>query len=364
MGRGPWANALRTGAIVLGTKTVAGPARERVRPVFPDAAWQRRIPVEVGLDPARLAALSEWVGGRGCVVRYGYLVFEWGDPCRPGDVASAAKPVITTLLLLAIQEGRIGSVDEPVAKFEPRLRALNGGKDAAITWRHLANQTSGYGLIEPPGHAYAYNDYALALYYDVLTEKVYGEPGTALLRRMLAEPLQFEDAVTFTAFGPRDRPGRLAISPRDFARFGLLYLRGGRWRERQILREELVRLAIGTPLPAGMPLASGREAEMLPGQRTLGGGKQITPIGPGYYTFNWWVNGRDRDRRALFVNAPSETIVASGHGGRRALWLFPRWDLVVSWNDTRADDHDRCPGNPDTTINRALRHLGEAVIDG
>ena len=43
-----------------------------------------------------------------------------------------------------------------------------GGKDASITWRHLASQTSGYGLGEAPGKAYAYNDSALALYYDTL----------------------------------------------------------------------------------------------------------------------------------------------------------------------------------------------------
>jgi len=349
--------------IAIGLATAAGKARERPRQVFPDAAWERRPPAAVGLDPARLAALVDLVGGRGCLVRRGYLVFEWGDTARAGDVASACKPVISTLLLLAIQEGRIGSVDDPVANFEPRLRELNGGKDATITWRHLAHQTSGYGLIEPPGIAYAYNDYALALYYDVLTEKVYREPGTALLRRTLAEPLRFQDPVTFTAFGPHDRPGRLAISPRDFARFGLLYLRGGRWGERQILREDLVRLAIGSPLPAHTPLASGREAEMLPGQRTLGGGKQITAIRPGYYSFNWWVNRRDRQGRTLFVAAPPDTIVASGHGGRRALWLFPGWDLIVSWNDAQADDQDRCPGNPDTTLNRAVRLIREAILD-
>ena len=102
---------------------------------------------------------------------------------------------------------------------------------------------------------------------------------------------------------------------------------------------------------------------MLPGQRTLGGGKQITAIRPGYYSFNWWVNGRDRQGRTLFVAAPPDTIVASGHGGRRALWLFPGWDLIVSWNDAQADDQDRCPGNPDTTLNRAVRLIREAILD-
>ena len=127
----------------------------------------------------------------GCVVRGGYMVFAWGDQGKSSDVASAFKPVLSTLLLMAIQEGKIAGVDEPVARSEPRLTTLNEGKDAAITWRHLASQTSGYGWSERPGAAYAYNDYALALYYDTLTEKVFGTNGTEVLRTRLAVPLQF-----------------------------------------------------------------------------------------------------------------------------------------------------------------------------
>jgi CubicO group peptidase (beta-lactamase class C family) len=71
------------------------------------------------------------------------MAFAWGDPAKSSDVASAFKPLLTTLLFMAIQEGKLGSVDDRVAVFEPRLQSLNGGKDAGITWRHLASQTSG-----------------------------------------------------------------------------------------------------------------------------------------------------------------------------------------------------------------------------
>lgn len=56
---------------------------------------------------------------------------------------------------------------------EPRLRALSRGTDAGITRRYLASQTSGYGLPEAPGNAYAYNEFALALCCDTLTRHVY-----------------------------------------------------------------------------------------------------------------------------------------------------------------------------------------------
>ncbi|HEY7312691.1 MAG TPA: hypothetical protein VH643_25220 [Gemmataceae bacterium] len=100
---------------------------------------------------------------------------------------------------------------------------------------------------------------------------------------------------------------------------------------------------------------------MLPKQRSLGGGKNITRVGPGYYSFNWWLNGTDKDGRCLFVDAPPDAFVASGHGGERMLWIFPSLDLVVAWNDGRIDDHDASPGNAKTKCNQAARLIGEAA---
>jgi CubicO group peptidase (beta-lactamase class C family) len=329
--------------------------------VFPGAHWESRTPEQVGLARENLDALKELVGGRGCVVRHGYMVYSWGDQARSADVASAFKPVLSTLLLLAVQEGRLNSVDELVADFEPRLKSLNGGKDAAITWRHLASQTSGYGLVESPGAAYSYNDFALALYYVVLTQKVFKTNGTEVLRSRLAEPLQFEDDFTFNAFRRPDRDGRLALSVRDFARIGLLYLRNGRWRDHQVIQPEFIRMAITSPIAVDTPLASGREADLLPGQHSIGGGKTITPVGPGYYSFNWWLNRTNQAGQRLFVDAPPDTYIASGHGGKRTLWILPSLDLIVSWNDSPIGDHDSSPGNPKAKVNQAARRMVEAV---
>jgi len=333
-------------------------AVEPVRSVYPGARWDSRPPEEVGLNASKLKELAVLVGGRGCVVRHGYMCFTWGDVTRSADVASAMKPVISTLLLMAVQEGRLTSVDARVAEHEPGLKALNGGKDAGITWRHLASMTSGYGLAEAPGQAWAYNDYAIALYYDTLTQKVFRQDGTEVLRSRLGQVLGFEDEYSFQAFG---RPGRLAISVRDFARFGLLWLRGGRWRERQVLSPALVRVALNSPVAPDTPRTSGREADMLAGQRTVGGGKDQTPTGPGYYSFNWWLNRKDSQGRRLFVDAPEDLFVASGHGGVRAVWVLPGLDMVVSWNDATADDHDASPGNPNTKCSRAVRLMVEAA---
>jgi CubicO group peptidase (beta-lactamase class C family) len=329
--------------------------------VFPGAHWETRTPEQVGLSRAKLAALQNLVGGRGCVVRHGYQVFSWGDQSLSSDLASAFKPVLSTLLLMAVQEGRLKSVDEQVAEFDPRLKLLNQGKDGGITWRQLASQTSGYGLIEAPGAAYAYNDYALALYYDVLTRKVFQTNSNEILRTHLAGPLQFEDAFTFNALRWPDRDGRLALSVRDFARFGLLYLHDGCWRDQQLLKPELIRMAINSPIPPETPLTSGHEADMLPGQNSIGGTRNITPVGPGYYSFNWWLNRTNRAGQRLFVDAPPDAYVASGHGGQRMLWIFPSLDLIVCWNDSPIDDHDKSPGNRDAKCNQAAKLIREAA---
>ena len=331
---------------------------------YPAQHWATRAPEQAGMSPEKLDALRDLVGGRGCVARHGFMVYSWGDQSKSSDVASAMKPVLSTLLLMAVQEGRLKSVEEPVAKFDPRLKTLNNGKDAGITWRHLASQTSGYGLVEAPGQAWSYNDYALALYYDTLMQGVFGTNGTEVLRTRIAEPLQFEDRCTFEAFGSNDRPGRLALSARDFARFGLLYLRHGKWRDKQLLDPNLGDMAVSSPLTADTPLTSGKGADMLPHQRSIGGGKNITPIGPGYYSFNWWLDRTNKLGQRLFVDAPPDTYVAAGHGGMRMLWIVPGLDLIVCWNDSKIEDHDASPGNPNTQCNQAGKLMTEAVLDG
>jgi CubicO group peptidase (beta-lactamase class C family) len=326
------------------------------------AEWERRAPDQAGLDEKALDALAHLAGGRGCVVRHGCLVYTWGDAAKRGDVASACKPWFTHFLLKAMEDGRIANLDEKVAKYEPRLAALNaalGHKDAEITWRHMANQVSCYGVAEKPGAAFCYNDWQMALFWDLLFTKVYGASydtvDETVLRPLLADPLQCQDKPTLMAFGTKERPGRVAVSPRDFARFGLLYLRQGNWRGKQLLKAEYVKLATTSPLPAELPQSLGKAAEMLAQQRTLGSDKvpdnQCGHVGS--YSFLWWTNGVDRAGRRHWPAAPVETYGVFGHGGIRAMVVLPPLDLIVSWNDTQIRGADK--------ENEALRLVVGAV---
>ena len=184
---------------------------------FPGTDWETQTPAAVGLDVTRLDAVQAYLGGRGCIVRHGYLVYTWGDVTARGDVASAAKPWYSTLLFKAVEEGRLASLDTLAVEFEPRLSALNaslGYKDTNITFRHFANQTSCYGVQESPGTAYDYNDWQMALFWDTLFLKVYGATyanvDATVLQPTLSGILQCQDNPTFLAFGAGDRPGRLA----------------------------------------------------------------------------------------------------------------------------------------------------------
>lgn len=331
--------------------------------VYPAKTWQAKKPEEVGLDIAKLDVLKEYVGGRGCVARHGYMVYSWGDVSKRADVASAAKAVYSHFLFKAVEEGKIPGLDQPVGEWQPALKNINKAldyKDRNIKWRDMANQTSCYGLEEPPGTAFDYNDWQMALFWDTLFLKVYGATyenvDEKIFHPMLADQIQCEDNPSFIAFGVKDRPGRLAISVRDFARYGLLYLCKGKWNEKQIISEKHAVMAVTEPLPNSIPRATGAASEMISGQRSIGSrnipDNQCDHIGS--YSWLWWVNGVDRDGKRHWPDAPVKAYGAFGHGGPRAMVVIPELDLIISWNDAEIKSRDM--------ENNALKYLIDSLL--
>jgi len=333
--------------------------------VFPGQTWATRTPAQVGMNIAKLKAFSTFVGGRGCVVRHGYMVYSWGDVGRRADVASACKPFYSHFLFKAIEDGKIQSVDQPVVRWEPRLGQINkdlGYKDRKIRWRDLANQTSCYQLVETPGSAFDYNDWQMALFWDTLFLKVYGATydnvDKSVFHPLLTDPLQCQDNPTMMAFGTHDRPGRVGISVRDFARFGLLYLHQGDWHGKQLISRAHAKLAVTSPLPNSISRAGNKGAEMIPGQHSLGSrnrpDNQTDHFGS--YSWLWWINGVDRHGTQMFPDAPPDLYGAFGHGGPRAMWVIPSLDIVVSYNDARMKTWVSGRDNPTNTAMRLLVH--------
>ena len=318
--------------------------------VFPGQTWTTKPPTEVGMNAVALKAFSNRVGGRGCVVRHGYLVYTWGNAGKRGDVASACKPWFSHFLFKALEDGKLENVDEPIAqRWEPRLKNLNpdlGFKDRQITWRHFATQTSCYEISDQPGTAYCYNDWQMALFFDLLFLKVYGATNETVdqqvLHPMLTDELQCQDEPTFMAFGTTNRPGRVGVSPRDFCRFGLLYLHQGNWNGKRLLSEQYAVMAVSSPLSNAIPRASGTAAEMLPAQRSLGSMKQPDNQCDhlGSYSWLWWMNGVDREGKRHWPDAPEDLYGCFGHGGPRVMIVIPSLDLVMSWNDANVTSRE------------------------
>jgi CubicO group peptidase (beta-lactamase class C family) len=309
------------------------PDRERV----PGRHWSRISPEEAGFDEKALDAIMEPIGGAGCIVQHGRLVYEWGDTLFCNDVASSIKTFYTFWVLQAVQNGRLQSLDDPVLDWVPALAVLNadlGFKDRKITFRHLLEQTSGYGLSERPGEAFAYNDFGTGLLTWTVLNLLSGLPpeqvDDLLNGEGLGEIIGFEHQPTL--LHPFSKECRIRISTLDLARFGLLFLRGGQWAGTEVLREDLFELAVSEPRTPRLPRTSGVETECWDAIPSFGGGMNLKDsLGClGYY---WWFNRETGDGTRLLPAAPADTFMGMGYGGRFCFVLIPELDMEIVWVD-------------------------------
>ncbi|MBX7209422.1 MAG: serine hydrolase [Verrucomicrobiaceae bacterium] len=321
----------------------AAPARRQVRAAR--EPWPAIDLDAAGLDKEKLDQFANAVRGHGAIIRHDAVAYTWGDPGKPLDIASASKAVYSFLVLKAVEDGLIPGLDQPVVQWMPELASLNAAlnhKDTRITWRHLINQTSCYGVREEPGTAFDYNDYQTGFLWMLIFEKLHHTGGTdaiRVLQEKLFNPTGAADKPSFRPMESNSKLHRLVISPLDLARFGSLFLHDGKWKGRQILSAGHVRLVREQPLPLTLPRTAGLDADMLPGAPSYGGGKnQDDHLGS--YSQMWWLNKRDTAGRLLFPSAPGDAMAAIGYGGEKVLMVVPSLDLIISWN---TDNFTRAP---------------------
>jgi len=230
---------------------------------------------------------------------------------RTGGLAFLAKPVLSTLLFFAIQEGKLSGVDTPIESFGWKLSA----KDRGITFRQLANMVSGYARPETPGAAWAYNDYAIQLYQLTLFDKVFREePEAAAMHPRRLGALGLEDGLAFSA------NRRLSASVRDFARIAWFWLNRGNWGASNCSTG-----VSSTSMPPAGSLQTPQTAQAKTDDYleigTFGGGSDhFTEYGAGIYGFNWWFNstGRLHPDRRTWPAAPADAFMSIGAGGNCA----------------------------------------------
>jgi CubicO group peptidase (beta-lactamase class C family) len=197
---------------------------------------------------------------------------------------SAAKSFVSTLVGLAIDEGLIGSVEDPVTDYLPEL-AERDQRFKEITLRDLLSMSSGiryeeggfpwpfgddtytyYGVdlrdvalnrVEidgPPGLAWHYNNYH-PLLLGLVLERVTGSTVSDFMARRLWQPLGAEADATWNLDSERSgfekMESGLNARPVDYARFGLLFLHNGEWNGRRIVSEDWVRAASGADPSSG-----------------------------------------------------------------------------------------------------------------
>jgi hypothetical protein len=276
----------------------------------------------------------------GIILRQGYIVGEWGETKRVDMTFSVTKSFVSTLAGLALDRGLIQDVNHMVKDYVD-----DGGFDSAqnskITWNQLLNQTSEWqGTLwnkpdwahsrpnenpatwpnrKPgePGSRWEYNDVrvnrlALALL------RVWRRPLPQVFREYVMDPIGasrswewhgYENSwVTIDGMrmqsvsGGGHWGGGMWINARDMARFGLLSIRNGRWKERQILSEKWIRMA-----------------------------KTPTVLNPNYGYMNWFLN----TNRKEWPSVPDTTFCHIG-AGTNAICAIPEYDIVavVRWIET------------------------------
>jgi CubicO group peptidase (beta-lactamase class C family) len=182
---------------------------------------------------------------------------------------SVAKSVTSALVGIAIQEGFIKSVDDPITSYLPEL-AEQGF--ASITIKNLLTMRSGIRyrlhdfpwdeepiayfypdltrlllsdltIIEPPGQAFHYNDYNTELLGLILRRVTHDSP-SEFLQEKIWKPLGMEYPATWSIDSDQDGSelAFVLLNARaiDFAKFGLLFLHNGNWNGKQIVPEQWV----------------------------------------------------------------------------------------------------------------------------
>jgi CubicO group peptidase (beta-lactamase class C family) len=304
---------------------------------FPGATWEMyAIPEEAGWSSDKLSAAKAFYDEASSdaflVVFDGAVLVAWGDISRRYMCHSVRKSYLSALFGIHVDEGTIDldktlselNIDDepPLMEEEKQARIIHLLQSRSGVFHAAAYETPKMKERRPargskkPGEFWYYNNWDFNALCTIFEKEakvgVFEE-----FKRRIAEPLQMEDFRLMDAYYHLE--GQHSIHPaypfrmsaRDMARFGLLFLREGKWKNLEIIPEEWVEES-----RRGYSWASHWE---------------------GYgYGYMWWVNVDETDRKFGMY-------AALGYGGHM-IAVLPEENLVV--------------------VNRANTYLGESTEKG
>jgi CubicO group peptidase (beta-lactamase class C family) len=289
------------------------------------------------------------------------------------NIFSVTKSVISTLIGLAISEGRL-RLNERLSQMLPRYAADMTPRVARVTLRQLLTHTAGFpdasstydiGRVSPPdwvryilkrqdstpGEEFHYSNYGVHLLSPILVQAT-GQSVLTYARTHLFNPLgipttpaaqpladqahlaEYERAGFAWPVDPQGfhtAASDLKLRPQDMVRFGRLFLQAGQWNGRQVVPGSWVRQATtaqaGTAFTAFTPYDDFR------------------PTGYGYL---WWVTTADH----------TAAFFALGYGGQ-LIEVVPQRHLVIVIS-TYVD-----PKTGNEMVNgNDLQRLANAIVTG
>jgi CubicO group peptidase (beta-lactamase class C family) len=327
----PAVSLILSAVVAVGLASVFGhvQAQELNKQTFwPDKTWKvASSPETVGWSSEKLAAARAY--GESIhtsavmIVKGGEVVYQWGDYDKKITSYSVRKSLISALYGIYSAEGVI-DVDEtleqlgiddspdPLTKQEKQARIVDILRARSGVYHPVDFETPDQKESRPvrgshaPGTFWFYNNWDFNVLGTIFEKKTGKKIGQAFYER-IAKPIGMQDFKPDDVFylgGPESTHSAFLfeISARDLARFGLLYLRHGKWKDKQIVPEAWVE-------------KSSHANEMV----------QFWDVDAGGYEYLWWVEYGGK-------HLPEATLPgmysARGAGGHYVL-VVPSLDLVI-----------------------------------
>lgn len=325
--------------LILLTLVGCGPSPEDLAAVdytpMPGDDWEVSTPAEQGLDPMLVAEMYHNAAELETiysllVIKNGYLIaedyFNEGSVDQKDRLQSATKSFTSALVGIALEQGCLSSVDQKMLDFFPEVAGqITDPRKKQITIRNLLEMRAGYPneethqdlwagllsghypplieafpLVSDPGARFHYSNLT-SNWLGIIVDRTCGMNLKAYADEHLFAPLDVQaGAWGHDAEGHNNGCGDLHLTPRDAAKFGLLYLNDGLYKGNQIVPADWVNDSLQT--------YSMNEAFV----KKVG---HFHDIGYGYH---WWsANGG-----AHHVN------FAWGHGGQLIV-LVDEFDIVI-----------------------------------